>query len=310
MNLIDIITPINLKEEKLKFFSDLKYHPVFEYKWQNKKINIKAEGLKPNLIKSIIEQDINSIIKNAGIYFDISAWSYLQIAKNLTKNAPLLISNETNQDFINLFYKTFKFLGLNEYKVKLVDEVGFNFRPSVKNKEIVMSKYANFQFFSAEGEVRHELVHIIRYENGRYNNILSSSNYLPTEEGLATLMQDTSLGGVSSEFQHAAEYIASYVGSSGSLRDIFEYLLSIGFNPELAWQRACRHKFGLVNTKEAGDILKPAMYFANSQKIRSFDNHKILKLFMGRIAMSESDKYDTYKGIIDMAKITQFYNLK
>lgn len=309
MNFLNIITPTNLEEEKLKFFSNQDYNPIFKYSWQISKPKVEVKGKKSALIKSIIEQDINLIDKNARSYFEIDKWDYLERAKRITESTPQLNLNENIEDFIQGFTNAFQLLDLNGYKINLVDVGGFNFRPSLKTKEIVMSKSANFQFFSAEGEVRHELVHIIRYENGKYNNIKKSSNYLPTEEGLATLMQDTSTDGVASEFQHAAEYIASSIGSSGSLRDIFEYFISIGFNKDLAWQRASRHKFGFVNTSEPGDIFKPAMYFANSQKIKSLNKDDILKLFVGKITLSKLKEYEHYEGIVNKDKLINFYNL-
>ena len=82
--------------------------------------------------------------------------------------------------------KRLTFLVYRSIGLRLVDEAGFNFRPVFNKKRVLMSRYADFQFFDVAGEVRHELVHIIRYENGRYNKIKRSKSYLPTEEGLAS----------------------------------------------------------------------------------------------------------------------------
>jgi len=49
----------------------------------------------------------------------------------------------------------------------------------------------DFHFFSMDGFIKHEMTHILRYVNGNITKFLESSNYLPTEEGLACFMQDT-----------------------------------------------------------------------------------------------------------------------
>lgn len=307
--LLQLITPTNLAEQKEKFFASRSYHPVFNYIWQSNRPQIGIASNKEKLINAIINQDIASIIHYARAYFSVEDWRYLEIAQQLTSSIPVLEEIYTPVDFIAAFTKAARFLGLHNYSVKVVDRTGFNFRPRVKDKIILMSKQANLQFFDIEGEVRHELVHIIRYENGKYNQIKKSANYLPTEEGLATLMHDTGKNGYASRFQHAAEYIASRIGMEGSLRDIYDYFLSIGFNKDLAWQRAVRHKFGFIKTRESGDILKPAMYFAHSQVLQKLSSVELLRLFVGKISLSDLIYYKEYRGVIEKDKLIQFYGL-
>lgn len=307
--LLQLITPTNLLEQKEKFFASQSYHPVFNYIWQTNKPQINLASNKEKLINAIINQDIALITYYARLYFEVEDWRYLEVAKQLTSSMPVLEETGHNYNFIATFTKATRFLDLYGYSVKVVDTPGFNFRPSFKNKIIFMSKHANFQFFDIEGEICHELVHIIRYENGKYNKIRKSANYLPTEEGLATLMHDTGKNGYASRFQHAAEYIASRIGMEGSLRDIYEYFLSIGFNNDLAWERAVRHKFGFIKTREGGDILKPAMYFAHSQVIQKLSSAELLRLFVGKISLSDLIYHKEYRGSIEKDKLIQFYGL-
>lgn len=223
------------------------------------------------------------------------------------KNPPSIERPEI-EDFIKGFVKAFDYFDLN-YRIEVTKQAGFNFRPMYKTKTLLFSELADFQFFDVEGEVRHELVHIIRYENGRFNKIPKSVNYLPTEEGLATLMHDSSTNGHSSQFQHAGEYMASYIATQGFLQDVYEYLESIEFPKELAWQRAIRHKFGFIDTSKPGSIMKPAMYFCHSQKLKRLDKNSLLKLFIGKISAEDAKKYSKYIGIIDEDKLKTFYNL-
>lgn len=299
-----------MREEKERFFASDNYHPVFRYNWQVEKPQISSSpDNKTNLMNAIVNQDNLAIMQYAWKYFEIENWEYLGTAKMITSKTPSLEVKPRIEDFVPGFENAFKFLGLNDYQVETVDAFGFNCRPVYKLKKIQLSKYADFQFFDVEGEVRHELVHIIRYENGKYNQIGKAPNYLPTEEGLATLMHDTGKNGYISEFQHAAEYIASSIGVEGSLRDIYNYFVGIGFNNELAWQRASRHKFGFVNTETSGDILKPAMYFAHSQKLQKLENSELVRLFVGKIALSDLQNHDEYQGIVEKAKLKEFYDL-
>lgn len=309
MNLIKLITPNNLLAEESKFFETSNYHPTFHYDWENTQPQLSGESARLKLVRAILQQNHEDTVKFAKEYFEINNFSLLGLANKITKQMPSQVQQQDQEDFINAFESAFNFFGLNEYSIQIVNESGFNFRPSYKSQMIYMSKDANFQFFDTDGEVRHELTHIIRYENGKFNKIIKSKNYLPTEEGLATLMQDTSVNSHASTFQHAAEYIASTIGLNGSLRDIYNYLTSIGFNQKLSWQRASRHKFGFINTQEPGDILKPAMYFAHSQKLAKLNSDEKLRLFVGKISATELGSHSAYKGIVDADKIKEFFQI-
>ena len=168
-------------------------------------------------------------------------------------------------------------------------------------------KRQTLQYFSIESEVKHEITHILRYENGEYNNIPRSDYYLANEEGLATYLQDLVKIDNYSLYQHSAEYIASQIGMNSSLREIFNYFISLGFEPELAWHRSSRHKFGFIDTSKPGDILKPAMYFSQSQKIAKLSQDEILKLFVGKISLKDSEKYDKYFGRFDYGILKNYF---
>lgn len=159
-----------------------------------------------------------------------------------------------------------------------------------------------------EAEVHHELVHALRYRNGKYNNVQRSQRFLPTEEGLASWCQDhtNSDNGLS---QHAMEYIASDVGLRGSLRDIYNTLRDLGMDSNLAWKRVSRHKFGFVDTSRAGDILKPAMYFDNEMKVDTLTTEEKLRLFVGKIHQDELPNYPTYTGLWPADQLIKYFHL-
>jgi hypothetical protein len=296
MNLLKFITPLNLASEKEKFFASSHYNPQFQYYWQNEDVEYTTQGDKLNLMKSIKDQDIDSIHKYAKIHFQMDDWDYVDLADEILSRKPSELSERTTQQVKAEFEKGFNIFGLEEYSFQVVDKHGFSFRPNCHNKILEMSKYANFQFFSFESEAKHEISHILRYENGIYNNIPRSDDYLATEEGLATYLQDLVITDNHSKYQHSAEYMASRVGVKSSFRDVYDYFISLGFEAELAWQRTCRHKFGFVDTSKPGDILKPAMYFSHAQNIAKLDQEEILRLFVGKIARNDLNKYKSYYG--------------
>lgn len=307
MNLLKFITPLNLHTEREKFLASNEYNPQFQYYWQNEDVEYTTQGDKLNLMKSIKDQDIDSIHKYARLHFQMDDWNHIDLANKILSDKPLTLSTPKQDQIQNEFENTFKLFGLDEYSFKLVDKHGFSFRPNCHNKTLEMSKYASFQYFSIESEVKHDITHILRYENGVYNNINRSDYYLATEEGLATYLQDLVTKDNYSLYQHSAEYVASKIGIDSSLREVYNYFISLGFEPELAWHRSSRHKFGFVDTSKPGDILKPAMYFSQAQKIAKLNPDEILKLFVGKISLKDSENYERYYGRFDYDVLKKYF---
>ncbi len=307
MTLLQIITPVNIEEEREKFFSSTTYNPVFQYRWETEDVGKLYQSKKSDLKRAVLSQDHKEIVRCAKAYFETEIDEDIQqLAQEYTRQTPERISEKV-EDLAEAFRKAFEFFDL-DYKVILSERKGFNIRPEPKKQQIIISDSAELDFFSIDSEIKHEMTHVLRYENGCFNNIPNGKNYLPTEEGLACYMHDFySHEGKSSLFQHAAEYIATKVGLNGSLRDIYNYLISIGFSEELAWQRSIRHKFGFKNTSEAGDIIKPAMYFYYEQRIQNLSEGEIWRLLVGKISISSLPQYPEYKGKYSLEKIQEFY---
>jgi hypothetical protein len=312
VSLLKFLTPTNIVEERIKFFSSRKYNPVFKY---NRDFDIdgwiRRRPKYKSLVKAILAQDTEGIMKLAGSLFETELTpNTLKLARNIVKNKPVLLEGDSIHKIVESFETAFKYFDL-DYQPELTNEEGFNFRPRYSEKKILIGKNLNLQYYSIDGEVKHEMLHIIRYENGKFNNIEKSAAYLPTEEGLAAYFHDyAGKNGEAALFQHAAEYLVTEIGIKSSLREMFDYLCSIGFNKELAWQRAIRHKYGFINTSEPGDIMKPSMYFYNEQKIKKLTDGEKLRLMVGRITQKELVKYPEYKGKISSEKIIEFYKLE
>lgn len=310
-SLVSLITPINLHEEKEKFLGSHSYNPVFHYIWQDQEIvDLQYKNpLKHVLYNAIINQDVKDITTAALNLFEVKIEDEtLKVAKS-SAQVKGEKSKGTAEEYARLTREGLDYFGLTDVEVILTDQGGFNARPQHKAKRILVSSHIQFEYFSMEGEVHHELVHCIRYYNGLHNKIKHSLNYLPTEEGLASWCQDNtnSDNGLA---QHAMEYVATSVGlDGGSLRDIYECFRGYGASSELAWKRASRHKFGFIDTSIGGDIVKPAMYYANELKVGELSASEKLRLFVGKISLGELNTYHEYRGRWSEDKITQYFKL-
>ncbi len=310
-SLVSLITPINLYEEKEKFLGSHSYNPVFHYIWQDHKVDeIEFKNpLKHILFTAITNQDINNISTAALNLFEVKIEDEtLKVAKS-SAQVKGKKSKGSAEEYARLTREGLDYFGLHDVKVVLTDQAGFNARPQHKAKRILVSSHIQFEYFSMEGGVHHELVHCIRYYNALHNNISQSLNYLPTEEGLASWCQDNT-NDDNGLAQHAMEYVATSVGlGGGSLRDIYDCFREYGASDELAWKRASRHKFGFIDTRVGGDIVKPAMYYANEIKIEKLTSEEKLRLFVGKISLGELGTYPNYIGLWNSDLIHNYFKL-
>ncbi len=310
MNILSFITPVNLEEEQEKFFASATYHPTFHYKWHLKKIQefVAKTPKYEKLLAAVLKQDHMEITNIASELFCSQLdTDILYNAHTVLGNKPALRGIQTIEHVVKHLEDSISFFDL-DYAIHVTEKTGYNARPQHKKKRILVSKHINLQFFSADGQVKHEMTHILRYVNTRFNNIPHDHYYLSTDEGLAAYMQDYyGENGESSLFQHAAEYAVTEIGLKGSLRDMYEYLRGLGFNKYLAWQRVARHKFGFVDTSQPGDIMKPSMYFYQEEKIKHLHHDQRLKLFIGKISHQDLHKHEAYKGLIPMEKLAEYY---
>lgn len=308
-NLLDIITPTNLEEERLKFLSSSSYNPTFHYFWQD-------ESLTPNfgimkkypLWDAISRQDHKDIVKAASDLFEVIIDEQVVGHAEVSSSVKGRVSLGSAKEYAELLSNALKEFGLDDVRVEITSNPGFNSRPNHSEKKVIVSEHIHFEYFSMEGGVNHELVHVLRYHNGKFNGIERSQRFLPTEEGLAAWCQDNT-NDDNGLAQHAIEYFASSVGLKGSLRDVYSVMRDFGMGEELAWKRASRHKFGFVDTAKPGDILKPAMYYANEVKVAQLTRDEKLRLFVGKINQDELSDHPKYKGLWSEEKLATWFKL-
>lgn len=305
MTYLKLITPTNLAEEKAKFFRSEAYSPQFVYEWDGELIE-QYKQANPRLIPlldALFGQDGTVIETAAGQYFDVTFRPEdVAFAKNLIQTVPAA-SNGTAKDVATLMAVKLKEMGI-DYRTEIVNKHGFQCRPDHQARVIRVSQYLHLQFYPTESVVNHELVHIIRAINGQANDIEPQPDYLPTEEGLACLVQDRLLKQPSaSAFQHALEYLAAFVSRSAGFREVYVFLREHGCDSENAWLRGIRQKFGLRDTSQPGGLMKSGMYFYHEQLLGQLDTAALTRLFVGKIPFRQLADYPTYSGALSQSVI-------
>ncbi len=312
VKLISFLTPTNLEAEKEKFFASDEYNPQFEYDWDEQDIQawLRSKPEYRPFVEAVLDQNYEKIVAEGEILFSTTVDEQtLSVAKQLTEHPPTRLETPPVEEIISAFEEAMQWLGI-DYTMEVTDRGGFNFRPDHRNRKILMSSQVHLHYYTVDGEVRHELLHVIRNINSLHNNIPFSTSYLPTEEGLASYFQDYVGETTSSDaFQHAAEYLQTEHALNNSLRSCVNFWESLGFTRDLAWQRSIRHKYGFKDTSVLGDNMKPSMYFFWEQKIRQQTDNVKLRLLSGKIRLDEVSQFKEYSGEIEKDKLVTFYQL-
>jgi len=308
-NLVSLITPTNLDSERDKFFNSKTYNPTFKYIWQDQSQSLEFSSVPKQMLWEAIKNQENELIsQRASEYFEVKINKLVLTQAINNAKTKGKVSLGSSSEYARLSKQALIEFNLDDIQLVESFESGFNARPNHQQKIILISQHIHFDYFSMEGGVRHELAHVLRYRNGLYDHIKRSPRYLPTEEGLASWCQDNT-NDDNGEAQHAIEYVASSVGLKGSLRDIYNCMRELGMSDQLAWKRASRHKFGFVDTAQSGDILKPAMYYANEIKIAKLSTSEKLRLFVGKIALSDLSHHTQYTGLWSAEQLINYFKL-
>ncbi len=216
-NLIYILTPTNLESEREKFFASNTYDPIFQYSWVDDPGDISFRNQpKQSLWEAVKLQDHDSIVRAASRLFEAVVTSGQLAGAKRVASTRGITSPGSSKEYAALVREALAYFDLTDIQVIESPEAGYNARPNHKDKTITISQHIHFDYFSMEGGVHHELVHVLRYRNGVYNKIKRSPRYLPTEEGLASWCQDNT-NDDNGAAQHAMEFVASSVGLKGQL---------------------------------------------------------------------------------------------
>ncbi len=309
---LNLIRPTNIDQEKERFFSSKTYNPQFTYSWEEYPIDAEQyldRKLKYHeLLKAVISQDYNLISQKGAELYDVSIQDETLSKAYETIRLPREQGREETITQLAESLKRALLLLEIPYSVELTSKAEFTFRPNHKKKTLFLSKTADLRYMTVNGVIKHELTHIIRNVNAKHNQIQRDADYLPTEEGLATYLQDVYFQpDTRARHLHALQYIVTAKALSDSFRSVYDMYVSHGIDTNFAWKKAVRQKLGLKDTSRPGSIMKSAMYYSHSLQFHAFDEADLWRLFVGKIAVRNLNKHQSYSGIIPLRKIKQLY---
>ena len=279
MSLIKRMTPINLLEEKAKFFDNNDYNPQFIYR------------------QPIPERLLNR-------YGKIDS-TYLELAKQIVKKAYF---NRNQQDIkmtegamlsqieVSEGVRTYlKLHGLNN-RYQLSWSQSYVARTTITNNLIKLKLPCTYRKNELMGMMYHEIgTHALRrinYEKQPWykkKKKYGFKNYLITEEGLASLH---SLIPKNIQFAHAAalKYVMANEARQKSFSQIFKQVRQYLSQAENAWTFCVRLKRGITDTNQAGFNSKSLVYFAGIIQVWQWlvkHDFKLEPLYWGKIALDD-----------------------
>jgi len=281
MNLVSLIEPINVLEEKKHFFSDHTYNPQLQYSSDVSQLPLQKWGLPQKKFYNFAYE----LLRKKGS---------LRIHRK--KFANEYITEKCRSLLTEIGVKESIYIAFDQHKVT---------RCSVSNEKITFRDPVEF---SSEIEINqtlnHEIqTHFLRNLNQKkqqwtYDRDKVDHALLRTEEGLAVL--HSLLEAEDKEvIRPAAYYIAVYYAQQFSFADVFEHLTQLGLDDDFSWRLCLRTKRGIEDTSFPGGNTKDVCYLEGviqmANWIRQTQNH-VSDLYYGKIFIEElNDRLKTIK---------------
>lgn len=276
------LNPINLLEEKEKFFKDQSYNPQFIYQ----------EPIAPD---ELIEHGIPDE-------------NLLELAKDIIKKAlfgrnqrDLLLMEGPVVPHEEVTKKLQAFLALHnlEHRFKIVWSSSFISRATINVDTVKLRSSAEFRKEGLIGMLYHEIgTHALRrvnYEQQPWfkkRNAYGFGSYLKTEEGLAALhsiLAHTYKSAVGT----ALRYVAVDFAQSHSFTELWKFLEKYTNDVETRWMITLREKRGMTDTSLPGGFSKDLVYFEGAYHVaRWLHTHEYdcTQLYFGKLDIQDVEK--------------------
>ena len=196
-------------------------------------------------------------------------------------------------------------MGIHDWKVRILDEMSARMSVSARHREV---RIKSDSLFTREDERRlvvHELrTHVVRACNGFRSGLLNLGlglrDYMATEEGLASVMeQKHGLLRRSQVETYAYRALGAWLAHDRGFADTFRELLDLGASPGLAWDVTMWVKRGLTDTSLPGGFPKDYVYLHGREIVVDYLRRggRESDLFLGKIAI---DHIPTIKRILSI----------
>lgn len=315
------LRPINLEDEKNKFFKNFNTNPQFEYPQlgfdplelveELSKIETDDSALgqifhskkeeisqKIALLEAIDEERFTEI--STQLFGKPSEKDILICEKNLIELDQKQLRRESEEKEISaqeakiIFEETFATYKLKNWKVKLKDEMVTDCVAG-KNNSLFLKKNSVFTRKRIDSLIIHEVeTHILTAENGKiqpyeiFNKGLA--NYLTIQEGLAMYNIEQQLKiPFEKNYRVMSNVIAINKALTGSFVETFETILKYGIPMEQAFRSALKAKRGYSDTSKKGALTKDYIYFKGYELIKQFveNGGDIKSLYFGKISIND-----------------------
>lgn len=280
--LIQRLTPVNLHQEKEKFLADQTYNPQFKYE----------------------ETVTNRILTKYGQprrrYLDLAQTILDQIYAHhseteLFAGRGQLVDKQTVDAKVGEFLKMHQL----DKRYQVVWSSSFISRTSITNTHIKLRLPPKFRQQELVSMLYHEIgTHALRRVNYEQQPWFKKKKqygfgeYLPTEEGLATLHSLLAFDN-KSLFQSAIRYVAVDYALHHSFVELWSLLTRYVDDIDRRWMIAVKQKRGLTDTAQPGGFTKDLVYFEGAIKVWEYlqaHNFNITQLYYGKVDLKDVDK--------------------
>jgi hypothetical protein len=275
MSFISDLTPLNLREEKTKFFQNFSYNPQFSYRRQFTQDELTQWGSP----QAELYHHAQEVIEQNPLIYDPD--------KQVVSQA----------DVVEAVDQLLEKLGLMGQLAVEFEENRIT-RCGITNSAIKFRLPLTYSDSQLVGVLHHEIeTHLLRKINNTQQPWATQPRpdhlFRTTEEGLAKLHSFLDADDKVMRLTFYA-YIAVYLSQSKSFAQVFEELTQLGLKPEKAWFVTIIAKRGLTDTSQAGGITKTITYIEGALRVLKW------------LADESNDPHQLYWGRIDLDEITSF----
>jgi uncharacterized protein (TIGR02421 family) len=186
-------------------------------------------------------------------------------------------------------------MGIHDWRVVVMDEMSARMSVSARHREVRVKSDSHFSAEDRDRLIVHELrTHVRRacngFQSGLQNLGLGLRDYMATEEGLASWMEQKS--GLLRRGQietYAYRALGAWLAHRHGFADTFRQLLARNASPSLAWDVTLRVKRGLEDTSIPGCFPKDYVYLHGREIVCQYlkEGGREEDLFLGKVSLEE-----------------------
>lgn len=322
------LRPLNLNEEKKKFFENFSYNPKFIYpelRFDPAELSEQLNEIETDesTLGNIFQKKKEELLEQIDLVASIGDMSFTEKSVRLfgnvanefvddakeklekINNVPREIEGVINaQEVKNRFEKIFKEYKLKNWKAKLKENLVSDCVAGKRNR-LLLREDATFNEERIKALIVHEIeTHILTAENGKnqpyeiFNRGLAG--YLETQEGLAIYNMTKRLHYSDKQnYRVFALVVAIADAIDKPFTEVFEHLLQYNMPLERAFRTAVKVKRGLLDTKKPGCFTKDLIYYTGFKQIENFveDGGDLKDLYIGKFNLHDLETIKKLPGI-------------